>query len=53
MHKYLIIYTCDGNARNYLVEAPNKEEAVNAWTGHVEWSYHSYSISNIIRLDEE
>ena len=53
MHKYLIVYSCDDRMRKYLIEAPNKEEAVNAWTSYVEWGYHSYSISNIIRLDEE
>ena len=53
MHKYLIVYSCDDHACNYSIEAPNKEEAFNAWNGYVEWNYHSYSISNIIRLDEE
>lgn len=49
MHKYIVVYVCDGEYHNYSVEGENKKAALDTWT----WLINDGEILNIIRLDEE
>lgn len=49
MHKYLVVYVCDGKYHNYSVEGENKKAALDTWTLLI----NNGEVLNIIRLDEE
>ena len=49
MHKYLVVYFCDGKYHTYKAEGETKQAVFDNWV----WTINDGEVLNIIRLDEE
>lgn len=49
LHKYLVVYICDGKYYTHKAEGRNKQDALDDWY----WNINDGEVLNIIRLDEE